>query len=92
MLVLEYFLYYWLFLFYVVLHGIEAIKDIKSPTLILWGEADTWVPIEHGYRFKSDIPNSTLILYEDVGHVPQDEIPEQSARDVKTFLKNSTVK
>ncbi|MFH1321109.1 MAG: alpha/beta hydrolase [Bacteroidota bacterium] len=70
----------------------DAIKNIKSPTLILWGEADTWVPVEHGYRFKNDIPNSTLILYENVGHVPMDEIPEQSAMDVKSFLLSNTVK
>lgn len=66
----------------------DSIKNIKSPTLILWGDEDKWIPLEHAYQFKKDLPNSTLIHYENVGHVPMEEIPEQSAIDAKSFLLN----
>lgn len=64
----------------------EDIKNIKSPVLILWGAKDKWIPLEHAHRFKNELPNAELIVYEDVGHIPMEEIPEQSARDVKAFL------
>ncbi|MBW8048849.1 MAG: alpha/beta hydrolase [Cytophagales bacterium] len=64
----------------------EDIKNIKSPALILWGAEDKWIPLEHAHRFKNELPNAELIVYEEVGHIPMEEIPGQSARDVKAFL------
>ena len=65
----------------------DKIKDIKTPTLILWGKEDRWIPLEHAYRFKDELPNAKLIVYEGVGHIPMEEIPEQSAKDVVAFLR-----
>ena len=64
----------------------DKIKEIKTPTLILWGTEDKWIPIEHAYRFKDELPNARLIVYEGVGHIPMEEIPKQSAKDVRAFL------
>jgi pimeloyl-ACP methyl ester carboxylesterase len=62
------------------------IKDISVPTLILWGKEDKWIPLEYAHRFDADIPRSKLIIYEGVGHVPMEEIPQKTASDVKFFL------
>ncbi|MEM8908072.1 MAG: alpha/beta hydrolase [Bacteroidota bacterium] len=67
------------------------IADIQAPTLILWGEADHWVPVTDAARFKEDLPNAELIIYPEVGHVPMEEIPEQSAQDVRQFLLAGSV-
>lgn len=63
----------------------HRISEIAAPTLILWGEYDEWVLLENAYQFEKDIKNSKLIIYE-AGHVPMEEIPEQSARDIREFL------
>ncbi len=62
------------------------IKEVETPTLILWGELDEWIPLAHGQQFHQDIPNSQLIVYPGVGHVPMEEIPAQTAADARAFL------
>lgn len=62
------------------------IPNIEEPTLILWGEKDALIPVEHAKRFDADLPNSELIIYENIGHMPQIEIPERSAGDARRFL------
>ena len=41
---------------------------------------------DNALKFKSDIAGSDLIMYENVGHLPMEEIPSQSAADLKAFL------
>lgn len=66
----------------------NKLKNIKVPTLIIWGEEDAWLPIESAYWFQVGIPNSKLIIYEGVGHLPMEEVPVETARDLKRFLKS----
>ena len=63
-----------------------ALSAITVPTLILQGEQDNLVPASHGEKFHAAIPGSVLKLYPDVGHVPQEEIPDQSLADLRDFL------
>jgi pimeloyl-ACP methyl ester carboxylesterase len=63
---------------------------IVTPTLILWGELDTLTPPDMGEAFAGAIKNSKLITYGNVGHIPMEEVPDQSARAVREFL-NPTV-
>jgi pimeloyl-ACP methyl ester carboxylesterase len=49
------------------------IKTIKQPTLIVWGKQDGLVPVSDGERFKKDIPNATLLVIDQCGHVPNVE-------------------
>lgn len=64
------------------------LKKIQHPTLIIWGSKDTWLPIEHGYRFKKRMPNAKMIIYKGVGHIPMEEVPRLTAKDAKDFLHN----
>jgi len=66
----------------------NKLKELKMPTLIMWGEDDAWLPVENGYWFQVCIPHSELIVYEGVGHVPMEEIPTRTARDLRKFLKD----
>ena len=65
----------------------NKLKNIKAPTLIMWGEEDAWLPIENGYWFQVCIPDSQLVVYEGVGHIPMEEAPGRTARDLLKFLK-----
>lgn len=62
---------------------------IKTPTLILWGAEDTLTPRDSGEAFAQAIPHSKLIVYNNVGHLPMEEAPDQSARAVREFLAPS---
>ena len=64
----------------------EKLKNLAPPTLIMWGDKDRWVPPEHAYLYKEDIPGSRLIMYDGVGHIPMEEIPVKSALDAADFL------
>lgn len=66
--------------------GAPRIAQIKTPTLILWGDHDALLPVENARLFQRDLTNDTLILYEGVHHMPQLEIPERSAQDARAFL------
>ncbi|MFI5308829.1 MAG: alpha/beta fold hydrolase [Polyangiales bacterium] len=61
-------------------------RELRMPTLILWGERDRFVPVQNAYRFKADIRNSSLITYPNVGHLPMREVPERSAAHVREFM------
>jgi pimeloyl-ACP methyl ester carboxylesterase len=69
----------------------ERIPEINTPTLILWGEDDKWIPLEHGKLFDKEIPKSELIVYPGVGHVPMEEIPAKTAEDTRAFLLRATL-
>ena len=69
----------------------EKIKNIQTPTLILWGKNDDWIKLDMAKLFEKDLPNAQLIVYDKVGHIPMEEIPEKTAMDTRTFLlKNKT--
>ena len=69
----------------------DRVKEIKCPTLILWGKEDKWVTPQNADAFHEDIKNSKLIVYEGVGHIPMEEIPVQTASDTIAFLQNGSV-
>ena len=64
----------------------EALATLTAPTLVLWGELDTWIPPEHARRFHAALPDSELAIFEDAGHVPMEELPVETAERVAEFL------
>lgn len=64
----------------------KGIKDLKPPTLVMWGTEDEWIPFKYFENWKRELPNGQFIQYEGVGHTPMEEIPELTARDADMFL------
>lgn len=62
------------------------IATLKLPTLIVWGGRDPIVAPSWGERFARDIPGSRLVVFPELGHVPQEEDPARSVEPVKAFL------
>ncbi len=62
------------------------IKSLRLPTLILWGSDDSIIPPRHAELFHQDIPGSRVIVYDGVGHIPQEVVPEKVATDIGKFL------
>jgi pimeloyl-ACP methyl ester carboxylesterase len=64
-----------------------ALGAIKVPTLILHGDSDVLIEPASAHKFAAAIPGSKIIVYPQVGHLPQIEIPQRSAADVAEFLR-----
>ena len=67
----------------------EAAADIASlklPTLILWGGRDRLIPPAVGREFQQRIAGSRLVVFDELGHVPQEEDPARSLVPVLEFL------
>ncbi len=64
----------------------ENYEGIEVPTLLLWADQDPTVPLEVGQRLDEMIPNSTLNIYEGVGHFVPEEQPDQVAGDIEAFF------
>ena len=65
----------------------KKIKLIEQKTLIIWGEEDKLIPLKMAYKFHNDLPNDTLVILKNAGHVPMEEIPNKSLKPVIEFLK-----
>ena len=63
------------------------LSNLNLPTLIMWGAADEWIPVEDASTFQSQIPNSRLIIYPKLGHVPMEEAPMETVSDALAFLR-----
>jgi pimeloyl-ACP methyl ester carboxylesterase len=64
----------------------QSIPSIKVPTLILWGEEDPWIPLSDARRFAKEITGAKLVSYPGIGHLPQEEKPQETAQEVAAFL------
>jgi pimeloyl-ACP methyl ester carboxylesterase len=62
------------------------IATLKLPTLILWGGRDRLIPPENARRFQADIAGSTLVMFDELGHVPQEEDAARTVVPMKAFL------
>ena len=62
------------------------LKSLDVPTLILWGARDRWASPGDATRLHQDIAGSELVVYDDAGHAPMEEVPDRSAPDVRRFL------
>jgi pimeloyl-ACP methyl ester carboxylesterase len=63
------------------------LNALPHPVLIMWGEQDRWIRVHLGRRLHDAMPGSELIVYPDAGHVPMEEIPNETVRDALIFLK-----
>ena len=48
----------------------DALKNVKAPIRILWGDTDTIAPIKNWEKLREVIPNTSLYIISDVGHMP----------------------
>lgn len=62
------------------------IRQVRQPTLILWGAQDRLIPPDNALRFQRDIAGSRLVMFDALGHVPHEEDPEQTVAAVQAFL------
>jgi pimeloyl-ACP methyl ester carboxylesterase len=64
----------------------EELRDIKIPTLLVWGQNDTITPPMVGEEFHKLIPNSELHFIDKCGHAPMMEVPGEFNTILHNFL------
>lgn len=71
---------------------LKELKNIKAPTLLLWGEDDEVTTMNVAETFAKHIPNSKLVSIKNCGHAPMIEHPEWFSEEVQKFLAQHSKK
>lgn len=61
----------------------------EVPTLIVWGDADRIIPVDHAYAAHALIPESRLEIFQGIGHYPHCEAPERFVRVLTDFIETT---
>ncbi len=69
-----------------------SLSQIIQPTLVITGDDDRLVSPEQSMRLAEDLPDATLSVLNNCGHVPHEECPEQFMTAVTTFFQQFTIK
>lgn len=64
----------------------RRLREIQQPTLLVWGRQDPIIPVAHGLRAAKLLMNARLHVFEQCGHMPFWEYPDEFAQIVLDFL------
>jgi pimeloyl-ACP methyl ester carboxylesterase len=64
----------------------DRLRDVTAPTLVLWGDSDALFDRGQQDRLLAALPDARLRVYEDTGHCPNWERPEDVAADLDAVL------
>ncbi|MDI1258529.1 alpha/beta hydrolase [Aquabacterium sp.] len=67
----------------------HMIRRVQQPTLVLWGLKDGMVSPANGSQFCREIQHCTLVTFPGLGHIPQEEDPQQTLKAAMPFLAQS---
>ena len=67
-------------------NGVDTLKNIKNKTLIVWGDKDKSYNLEQIKTLEKNIPNSSLIVFNNCAHNVHLEEPEKFNNTIKHFL------
>lgn len=65
---------------------VDRLPSLRQPTLVLWGGRDRLIPPTNGHSIAAAIPGSRLIVFPELGHLPQEEDPAATVAPVAEFL------
>lgn len=64
----------------------DVIRSVAAPTLLLHGAQDRLVPLAAALETARQRPDWTTVILDDVGHVPQMEVPQLTATHIFDWL------
>jgi len=71
--------------------GRSDLKRITAPTLIIWGEHDTIVPLSVGEQLQAQISGSQLVVIPNSSHTPMLDRPQRFNEEVFRFLRTTLI-
>lgn len=63
-------------------------QEMRNPILVIWGEHDHLIPVDHYHHFVKDFPHADKKLIPCCGHIPQEEAPDEVLAAILPFLDN----
>jgi pimeloyl-ACP methyl ester carboxylesterase len=69
---------------------LDRLPDLRTPTLVVWGERDRVLPPSQAHEAIARLRNGSLALIADCGHLPHVEHPERFAAILGRFLRRQT--
>ena len=74
------------------LHELESVlpRIAKIPALLMWGGVDAAVSPSSATRLRQCFVDSRLVIFDGVGHLPYEEVPEEFNQAVAEFLASSS--
>jgi pimeloyl-ACP methyl ester carboxylesterase len=66
-------------------HLAERLTDVRTPTLVVWGDSDRIADPDYGRVYAEAIPGAQFQLLPKTGHLPQIESPGQLLDAIWTF-------
>lgn len=69
----------------------ESLRNISTPTLLIWGEGDLLIPPTFGDVLRQHIRHAHLLLLQKAGHVAMFDQPDQFNEAVLAFLAGEVV-
>lgn len=64
----------------------SILSQIKTPSLVIWGEHDNVLHVDNADIFNQELRNSTKTIIDGAGHVPMVEKPKLIAKHVTNFI------
>lgn len=64
----------------------DDVGNITAPTLVIWGAEDRLIHASAAQTFDERLPNAEVVIYEEIGHLPMEEAPDRTAKDIDDFL------
>lgn len=68
----------------------DALAEVETPTLIVWGRDDMIVPVADAAGYASALKNSQTVIFDETGHVPMLERPVRFNRLLEAFVRASS--
>lgn len=62
------------------------LQELQLPVLVITGDDDRVVPTDQSIRLAGELPNATLAVIPQCGHVPQEECPQPTLEAIHKFL------
>ncbi len=65
----------------------SRLHRVTVPTLVIWGESDTFAPLEYGRTLADALPNATFETVGKAGHFPHLEQPDELVTRIERFCR-----
>lgn len=62
------------------------LQKITTPTLLIWGEHDEYIPLRYGRIIEKEIPNAKLVVISNTKHKVYSTHPDLVAQHILSFL------
>ena len=69
----------------------ELVRSIRTPALVMHGARDVLVPLGTAAEAAAEHPNWKLVVFDDLGHIPQMEAPERWLSTVESWITGQAI-